>query len=169
MDFTSFYKKYYGQLLQCAKFYLSHEDAEDVVQDVTIQLWEKRDSLTFVENIPSYVFSAVKNKCLDRIKHETYKREYCRRTLSQMKTDMEMQLLSNRSTASDALENNEMEARLNRAISELPPRCRTIYKLRRQDDKHYAEISDMLGISINTIECQMTIAQKRLRKKLLAS
>lgn len=169
MDFNDFYKKHYALLLNCAKCYLPHEDAEDAVQDVTIMLWEKRDALTFVENLSSYAFSAVKNKCLDRIKHEAYKREYCRRTLSRMKVDMELQMLSNHSTTSDALETKEMENRLQRAILELPPRCRKIYQMRRQEEKHCTEISDILGISINTIECQMTIAQKRLRKKLLAS
>lgn len=152
-----------------ARLYLLPEDAEDVVQDVLTSLWEKRDALAFIEFPLAYAFSSVKNKCLDHVKHEAYKREYCRRTLATMKMDIELEEQNNYSVVSDELEGKEMEARLSRAISELPPRCRTIFQLRQLKGKHYAEISDMLGITVNTVDCQLNIAQRRLRKSLKVS
>ena len=169
MDFTDFYLTYYPQLVQTAKRYLGAEDAEDTVQDVLTVLWEKKDALSFVENLPAYAFSAVKNKCIDLVKHRQYKYEYCRKTLSSMQMELKLEMLSNGSSIIKDIEGKGMENRISIAINTLPNRCRTIFLMSREDGMKYQEISDVLGISMNTVECQMTIALKKLRMKLHVS
>lgn len=166
MNFPEIYKTYHAQLTLMASSYLPVEDAEDVVQEVMANLWEKRDTMDFVDNKVAYIFSAVKNKCLDHIKHERYKQEYCRRTLQQMKSALKMEMQSGKSSASWEAEYNETLTRIDTAVARLPRRCREIFLLSREDGLHYWEISERLGISKNTVECQMTIALKKLHASL---
>ena len=169
MNFISFYQTYFEQLSRMASCYLGSEDAEDVVQDVLATLWERREGLVFVDDMKSYVFSSVKHRCLDWLKHENYKHEYCRRTLAGLHSALLMEMQSNHSSTSQYVEYNEMVQRVDMAISRLPNRCREIFLLSRKDGLRYNEIATRLGISQNTVECQMTIALKKLRQLLRVS
>lgn len=169
MDFVSLYQTYFEQLTRMAGRYLNSDDAEDVVQGVFTSLWEHREALLFVEDLKSYVFSSVRNRCLDWLKHENYKREYCRRTLMGLQSALLMEMQSNHSATSQYAEYNEMVRRVDMAISRLPNRCREIFLLSREDGLRYNEIATRLGISQNTVECQMTIALKKLRQSLKVS
>lgn len=66
----------------------------------------------------------------------------------------------------DIYEGNEMEKLVREAINSLPKKCRAIFLLSRMEGLKYREISERLGISVNTVECQMGIALKKLRVML---
>ncbi len=168
MNLQTFYQTNFVSMVDVASHYLSREDAEDVVQDVMTILWERRDSMSFVDDLTAYAFSSVRNRCLDRLKHETYKREFCRRTLQAMRLDQTWQNMSNHSTVANEVEYHEMMNRVDHAISQLPARCRAIFCMSRIEGLRYREIGQSLGISENTVECQMTIALRKLRGMLMA-
>jgi RNA polymerase sigma-70 factor (family 1) len=168
MNYTDFYHANFDTLLLTASYYLSQEDAEDVVQDVLLMMYEKRDTFDFVHHLEAYASATVRNRCLDRVKHEAYRREYFRRTLMAMHHDLQMEMLSNHSSVSADVELREMQALVSHAVSRLPARCRTIFTMSRVGGLRYQEISEALGISVNTVECQMTIALKKLRGWLKA-
>lgn len=168
MNIETFYQSHFQSLVEVACRYLAKEDAEDVVQDVLMTLWERREGLAFVEDLQAYAYSSVRHRCLDRMKHEAYKREFCRRTLRAMRHDLDMEMVSNYSPVSGEVEYREMAVRVDHAVSRLPNRCRAIFCMSRFEGLHYKEIGTQLGISENTVECQMTIALRKLRGMLLA-
>jgi RNA polymerase sigma-19 factor, ECF subfamily len=139
-----------------ARYVRSRPVAEEIVQDLFFDLWTRRAELAVEQALPAYLFTAARNRALNHLKRE-------RRIVplpDAGRTDddpdgaapTESQLL-------DALE-------LQDAIHQLPPRCRLIFTLNRQQDLTYGEIAKSLGLSIKTVETQMGRALKALRERL---
>lgn len=153
MNFSDLYLTYYSKLVRFAKEFVEHEeDAENITQDVFADLWVKRDFITHIENMNAYLFRLVRNRCLDYLRHKVFEQRY-----------MESLQLS---CEEDAVEDHDTEILIRAAINSLPQRCRDIFLLSRVEGLKYREISEHLGISVNTVECQMGIALKKLRMKL---
>lgn len=153
MNFSDLYLTYYSKLVRFAKEFVQHEeDAENITQDVFADLWEKRDFITHIENMNAYLFRLVRNRCLDYLRHKVFEQRY-----------MESLQLS---CEEEAVEDHDTEILIRAAINSLPQRCRDIFLLSRVEGLKYREISEHLGISVNTVECQMGIALKKLRMKL---
>lgn len=153
MNFSELYLTYYSKLVRFAKeFVIQEEDAENITQDVFIILWENRDFIEHIDNMNAYLFRLVRNKCLDYLKHKVFEQRY----VESVQTSYEV----------DVVEDNDTEILIRAAINSLPKRCRDIFLLSRVEGLKYKEISEQLGISVNTVECQMGIALKKLRVKL---
>lgn len=153
MNLSDLYLTYYSKLVRFAKEFVQHEeDAENITQDVFADLWEKRDFITHIENMNAYLFRLVRNRCLDYLRHKVFEQRY-----------MESLQLS---CEEEAVEDHDTEILIRAAINSLPQRCRDIFLLSRVEGLKYREISEHLGISVNTVECQMGIALKKLRMKL---
>ena len=153
MNFSELYLTYYSKLVRFAKeFVIKEEDAENITQDVFIILWENRDFIEHIDNMNAYLFRLVRNKCLDYLKHKVFEQRY----VESVQTSYEV----------DVVEDNDTEILIRAAINSLPKRCRDIFLLSRVEGLKYKEISEQLGISVNTVECQMGIALKKLRIKL---
>ena len=163
MDFAELYTDYFNRLVKTASIWNSREDAEDIVQDVLVKLWERRDSLMFVRNPYVYAFTAVRHKCLDRLKHLTYVREHQHGIWSSIRMACDLE------TPATQTEYHDLEFRIERAVQQLPQRCREVFMMSRYDGKHNDEIAQELGIAVNTVECHMTIALSRLRERLKVS
>lgn len=168
MSFSDLYLIYYPKLVRFAKEYvMSEEDAENITQDVFTDLWEKRESMNRIENMNAYLFRLVRNKCLDYLKHKVFEQRYAEKMQASFEIEMNLKLQSlDRFDVSELSERNEMEKRIREAINSLPKKCRDIFLLSRMEGLKYREISERLGISVNTVECQMGIALKKLRVKL---
>ena len=160
MSFSELYLIYYPKLVRFAKeFVMSEEDAENITQDVFADLWEKRESMDHIENI--------RNKCLDYLKHKVFEQKYVENVKASFEIELNLKLQSlDRFDVYDISERNQMEKLIRDAINSLPKRCRDIFLLSRMEGLKYREISERLGISVNTVECQMGIALKKLRAKL---
>lgn len=157
--FDKIYVTYFARMYRFAKEYvLFDEDAENIVQDVFLTLWEKREVLDIQVSLVSYLFSLVKNRSLDYLRHQVVADEY--------KQELKAKLFSleamNYSVGSD----ENIEHIVAAAIDKLPERCREIFIKSRVEGKKYREIADELQISVNTVENQMGIALKRLRAEL---
>ncbi|WP_297907371.1 RNA polymerase sigma-70 factor [uncultured Parabacteroides sp.] len=158
-SFEEIYVMYSPRMLRFAKEYvLSDEEAENIVQDVFMVLWEKREFLDIRMSISSYLFSLVRNKCLDFLKRkivvDTYKQELTMKM--QALEQMEQMYMSD----------EEIEQILTTAINKLPERCRLIFVKSRIEGKKYREIAEELNLSVNTVENQMGLALKKLRVEL---
>ena len=129
----------------------------------------RRDALTFVNDVNAYVFSSVKNRCLDAVKRQAFRQEYFRRTLASTLLDLRMEMIGNHSQVANEVELHEMERRVEQAVNSLPKACRTIFLMSREQGMKYKEISQALNISPNTVECQMVIALMKLRQQLKVS
>ncbi len=164
MEFSELYITYYSKLVRFAREYvILEEDAENITQDVFTDMWEKRDSIDLIENVNAYLFRLVKNRCLDYLKHKAFEQKYIEHIQSSFEVELSLKLQSLECNISEV---NETEVLIRKAINSLPKRCRDIFMLSRMEGLKYREISERLGISVNTVECQMSIALKKLRGKL---
>ena len=158
-NFDKIYILYYSRMFRFAKEYvLFDEDAENIVQDVFLLLWEKREVLDIQISLVSYLFALVKNKSLDYLRHKVIADEY-KQELSAKLTALE---LLNYSFTSD----EEIEQILMTAINKLPERCRQVFLKSRIEGKKNREIANELNLTVSTVENQMTIALRKLRVEL---
>jgi RNA polymerase sigma-70 factor (ECF subfamily) len=167
MDFSTIYMSFYPQLVRFATvFVVFEEDAENIIQDLFVGLWEKKDSLNHVENINAYMYKLTKNKCLDHLKHKMVKERFIANTQSYYEQEISLKMQSLECFDIELASEERVEMVVSKAISALPPKCREIFILSRHDGLKYKEISEKLNISVNTVETQMCIALKKLRSSV---
>jgi RNA polymerase sigma-70 factor (ECF subfamily) len=157
--FDYLFNYYYSSLCAFSIQYIDNRDAvEDLVQDFFIYLWVDAPQLNIKTSLKSYLFTAIKNRCLDYQKHHKIIEKY--RTFILFSTEKE----------SDDTEHFFAESELRQAIqvslAKLPPRCREIFEYSRFYGLSNQEISDKVGISKRTVELQISNALKILRKEL---
>lgn len=160
MEFTTNYENYFNLLTDMACHYLEKENAKDVVQDVLVKMWEHPERRTFIQDLYAYAASAVRNRCLDQLKHAHHVRQYYDHAKLEMQYHIEAQ------SPYKILEYEDTRQHINHAIGLLPPRCRQVFLLSRMENMRYEEIAVMLGISKNTVEAHMTNALARLKEKI---
>mgnify|MGYP006285415453 CR=1 FL=1 len=158
MDKTAFealFRKFFPALMAFSLKYLPDEDdAREVVHNVFINLWDKRASLDTSQSLKSYLFTAVHNRSLNVLRD--------RRKFS----DEDMPEISSGENVHAQMESMELEEHINAVIAGLPEKCREIFELNRFDGLKYGEIAEKLGISVKTVENQMSKALRILREKL---
>ncbi|BDX37520.1 DNA-directed RNA polymerase sigma-70 factor [Tenuifilaceae bacterium CYCD] len=157
--FETIFRTYYERLCNYANTILSDMDeAEEMVQSAFLTVWEKHDTLEIHTSVKSYLYRAVHNSCLNRVKHYKVRKTYGDSVKNQT------ELLHD--DASQDLIGSELDAIVANAIDSLPDQCRLVFKLSRFENLTYAEIAEQLGISLKTVENHMVKALKVLREKL---
>ena len=155
-QFESIYRSNYAMLRQAANNLIRDADAaHDLVQEVFVRLWNKREELYTVLNPSAYLYKSVVNASLNYL--EQGKRK---------KMTAEPLHLSSADTSDGAVELKELQKRISAAIERLPPKCRMIFILSRVEEKKNREIAAILDLSLKTVENQMGIALKKLREEL---
>ncbi len=172
--FEQMFKTHFKRLHAYAFTILRDEiQAEEMVQQVFFKLWERnvrKDSpkesfVTFGENlsltgsVSSYLYRAVHNESLNYIKHQKVRSNHQLNVAYSMKNEVEH--------PAKKIMASELEKKIHSALNELPEQCRTIFQMSRFDELKYREIADKLGISVKTVESQMSKALRLLRVKLV--
>jgi RNA polymerase sigma-70 factor (ECF subfamily) len=158
-SFELLFNTHCSNMLQYATTMLKDsDDAEDIVQQVFVQLWAKREAVVIETSIKSYLYRAVHNSCLNKIKQQVVRSGYAN----------DYQHIGNTATASVAqlLENKELAVEIQKALDELPEQCKRIFAMSRFEQLKYQQIADALGINVKAVEHQMGKALKHLRSKL---
>ena len=137
----------------------SKESAEEVVSDVFLKLWVNRATLITIDNFHLYIYIVTKNLSINRALKE--KRE---QSFSLDETLIDMQNIY--SNPEELMISSEMQRRIRSSIEILPPKCRLIFKLIREDGLKYKEVAELLNLSLKTIENQMTIALKKITESI---
>jgi len=167
ITFSEVYIAYYSKLVRFAKEYvIIAEEAENVIQDVFVKLWERQDSLHLIENMNAYLFRLVRNKSLDYLRHKLSTEKCNKYVQDSFEIELNLKIQSLDSFDGTFVSGSNMEEIVSDAISSLPARCREIFLLSRIEGLKYKEISGRLDISVNTVENQMSIALRKLRIKL---
>lgn len=159
------FRSYYAPLLAYACKYVVRETAEDIIQDVFIQLYKKGNSINITVNIKSYLFRCVHNGCLDYIKHQAVHQRYVHAVVPGL-TEAELDYFNPDGPHQSLLLQDNLEASVWQAIENLPPKCREVVKLRYQQGLRTGEISAAMGISARTVETQLYKAMRQLKGML---
>ena len=153
VDFESLFSYNYRPLCIYALHYLSDVDAaEDVVQECFATLWEKLQQGTEIANRKSYLYTTVRNRCLDQLRRKGVPTESLKPYDTYGIIDDD-----------DAQERSQQEARMWTAIDSLPEKCREVFILSKRDGLKYEEIAEELGLSINTVRNQISKALNVLK------
>jgi len=155
--FEGIFREYYSGLAAFAlKYVRDTEIAEEIVQELFSDMWIKTDLLKIKTSIKSYLFGAVRNACLNYIKHQKVEQKYADRT----------RYVAPVGESTDFLELEELKEKIASAMDKIPEKCREIFELNRFEGKRYKEIADELNLSLKTVENQMGKALKIMREEL---
>ncbi len=132
--------------------------AKDVVQDVFLNLWQKRDQLNIDTDVKSYLFTSTRNKCIEFIRKMKLVKKY---------EDFVRQTQSNEFNIEEDADKYMRKERLYASIRQLPPKCKEVFLMSKQNGLTYSEIADELSISPKTVENHMGRALRLLREMLL--
>jgi RNA polymerase sigma-70 factor, ECF subfamily len=158
-DFEILFKAHYSSLCSYANHFLKDLDAsEEVVQEVMFKIWVNRESLMITSSMKSYLFRAVRNGCMNVLKHLDIREEY--------KTREEQDRHENQHSGEDEMIVSELEQKIREAIDRLPLERRKVFILSRYEGLTYNQIAEKSGISVKTVENQMGKALKTLRQEL---
>lgn len=137
----------------------SKESAEEVVSDVFMKIWANRKTLSTIENFHLYIYVVTKNLSINRIlkerKRQTFSLDEIEIDIKNIYTNPEQLMIT-----------AEMQKRISAAIHALPPKCKLIFKLIREDGLKYKEVAELLSLSLKTVENQMTIALKKITESI---
>ena len=148
----------HGRLKQFAYSILkSQEEAEELVSDLFVKVWEKRDQLTTIDSPLLYFYATAKNLAFNRLNKQ-------KRQQNLRPEEWLVQLNSIYFDPEQLMMTEEMMRQIRQAVNNLPPRCRLIFKLVKEDGLKYKEVAELLQLSIKTIEAQMAIALRRIGK-----
>lgn len=158
LAYDTLFKKYYAYL--CMIVYRMIQDksaAEDVVQDVMLELWKKRESIEIKNAVKSYLHRSVRNKTLNRIRD------------NRMKFEGDEQLLevpSGESSPIQMMQGEDLAQTLQKTYEKLPEKCRIVFSLVKYEGLSYKEAAEQLEISVKTVENQISKALKIFREVL---
>jgi len=157
--FESAFRQYYPVLCRYANTFVKDwDEAEETVQSVFMTVWEKRSGLDITISLKSYLYRAVHNRCLNRIRHLSVQAGYQQQAIAELEPMAE--------SPAQTLMAVELSERLEAAIQKLPEQCRLIFRMSRFDELKYQEIADQLGLSVKTVENQIGKALRILRGEL---
>ncbi len=156
--FDAIFRAWYAPLVGTAERMLRDRAvAEELVQDVMLELWRRRETLAPDGSPQAYLFQATRNRVLNHLRHRRI----------EQRSEPEVRAESSSPPNADApLGEEELAVAVQRAVQSLPDRCREVFELSRVHGLKYAEIARELGISVKTVEAQMGKALRTLRERL---
>jgi len=163
-SFKQLFNNYYQPLCHLGRYYLENEDeAKTVVQEAFVKLWEVRHELEAGSNIQNYLFTLVKNNCLNILKRRQILLKHHEKIREK---ELRYQYESLNRISDDYLEFKELKEKVDDAIKNLPEHLRVVFELSRFRDMKNREIASELQISKKTVEARITKALKILREEL---
>lgn len=154
-SFKRLYLFYYTRLLRFAKTFVKvDEAAEEVVDDVFLNLWMQRAKLAEINNFQAYCYTSVKNKSLSYIS----KAKLDKVSLD----DSHAEVIDPSANGEERLVCNDTNRVINRSLNKLSDQCRVVFKLVKEDGLKYREVAEILDLSIKTVEYHMGNALKQI-------
>lgn len=157
-QFEQLFRSHFNYLCNYALQYVDGMDtAQEICQKVFISLWENRANINPELSVKAYLFTAVRNRCLNYIRDN---KKYRSQVLDLDCGDFDL------AGEEDHFGEEELQQRIDTALSELPEKCRLVFEMSRFQAMKYREIAEELGVSQKTVEAHMTKAMKHLRERL---
>lgn len=158
--FTELYNRYWEDLyVTAAKVLREQKEAEDVVQDVFLSMWNRRNELNIQGSLAAYLHTSVRYKCIHYIEKNITRRDY----LGQL---VDVMMRSAAANAEINLQLKEMQETVNKAVSKMPGKMQQVYILSRQQGLSHKEIAGYMHISVETVKKHIQHALNLIRKDL---
>ena len=158
--FEGFYRQYFIRLFRfCYAIVKEKGPAEEIVNDVFLSLWKRRDGLPPIDRFEVYLYVTAKNHCLN----------YLRRDRGQPSIDLDSlrdDALQMQPDPESILIRAETMKRVVAAIDQLPPKCKLIFKLIKEEGLKYKDVARLLDLSVKTVETQLAIAVRKIGQAL---
>lgn len=160
-EFSEIYLQYFESLcLYAYRFFPEKEVAHDIVQEVMVKVWEKKESISEIENIKGYLFRAVYNGCINKLKKLKVRDKYAdQKRLMLLEIELE--------NFEETFFQWELREKINTEVDKLSPQEKKIFMMRFIQLKRYKEIASILNISERTVESHIQNATKKLRTALI--
>ena len=148
---------YFAPRLRQFSFSICHQmqEAEEVVSDVFLRIWEKRKTLDHIHNLKLYLYIAVRNHSLNR-KKAGEKRQALNLD------DLQVDLVAPQASPDISAELNELQQQVHAAVQSLPPQCKLVFKLQREDGLKQKEVAELLNLQPKTVENHLSLALKKI-------
>ncbi len=155
--FKHLFETYFKKMTLFAEYFLlDRDEAEDIAQEIFVDLWNNASGLSGITNLKSYLFVQVRNRCFNRLKHLHVEDDY-RQWLAEAQAYAEIP---------EVEVDPELLQRVYDVIEELPEQARLVFKRCVLEGKKYKDVAEEMGVSVNTINTQMTRSYKYIRKRL---
>jgi len=159
MAFVELYTRYHDQLFYNCKRYLNDEaGAEDVVQDIFMQLWETRDSLNVTSSFSGYLYTSAKNRIFNMFRQLDIHSRFAQHILANKKDSS--------NETEDLIINNDYAKLLDELIEKLPPKQKEIFRLSRIEGLSHKEISELLQTPVENVRKQVSRASNKIKDVL---
>ena len=159
LAFTMLYRRYWGDLfITAAKALRGKEEAADVVQDIFLSLWNRRNELKLQGSLGAYLHTGVRYKCIHFIEKNITRRDYLLQ-LAEVPS-------SNCLNAEIILQLKELQQTIKDTVAKMPPKMQEVYKLSRHEHLSYKEISEYMNISVETVKKHIRHALHLIRTNL---
>jgi RNA polymerase sigma-70 factor (ECF subfamily) len=156
--FDTIFRTWYAPLVRAAEAIVRERAvAEELAQDVMLELWRRRASLDVDGSPQAYLFRSTRNRALNHVRHQ----QVARRGAVHAATPE-----GREASAPSQVVSGEIDAAVRMAMDDLTPRCREVFELSRTHGLKYAEIAQTLGVSVKAVEAQMGKALRTLRERL---
>ncbi|RZK39840.1 MAG: RNA polymerase sigma-70 factor [Pedobacter sp.] len=157
--YTEIFDRYNHLLIKHAfQMLQDSSDAQDLVQDLFLRLWEKKGSMVFSGQLSSYLYKSIKNRVLDHLAHKKVGSKY---------TDYVVQSnIEGVNTTEELIKYQELAEIIEREILSLPPKIQRVFRMNKEAEMSYKEIAQKLGITNNTAKLQVHKALKVLKKNI---
>jgi RNA polymerase sigma-70 factor (ECF subfamily) len=156
--FDTIFRQWYEPVVRSANRVLHDVGvAEELSQDVFLELWRRRESLAPDSSVAGYLLQAVRNRALNHLRHLQV----------QKKSAVYVEALTEPAEHADAeAQAGELHDAIQVAIAALPPRTREVFLMSRERNLRYSEIAELLGVSVKAVEANMSRALRQLRDGL---
>lgn len=165
-DISAYKKLFFNLFLPLKSFSFSiiksKEIAEEVVSDVFLDIWVRRKQLLEIEDIKMYLFYSVRNNSLRKLKQS-------QKNAVISLDELQVEFASSDPNAISKILSKELATKIDYAIEQLPPQCKIVFKMVKEDKLRYKEIAQILNISVKTIDNQLSTALKKIASVLNTS
>jgi RNA polymerase sigma-70 factor (family 1) len=159
-SFRQLFDLFSARLIHFSQAILKNREAAiEVVDEVFVRLWKNRVNAIEIQNISVYLYTAVKNASLNHLSQKA------KEQITDPFDFIDIHLATDQNPEQKMM-TAELFKKIETAVEELPPRCKMIFKLVREDGLKYKEVAEILNVSVNTVDAQMVIAVKRISEKL---
>lgn len=165
--FNQLFSDYQGRFIRFAQTYVRDTAvAEDFTVEALMYYWEKQKALPADTNVPAYILTVIKHKCLNHLQHQQVHEEVSEKLKDHAEWELNTRITTLRACEPSELFTAEAQAIVDRTLAGLPEQTRRIFIMSRYENKSHKEIAELTGMTTKGVEFHVNKALKELRMNL---